>query len=113
MEQMLIERLVPAFAGATSATVTVAVEFAHGATPVTVYTYGPGTIEAASYIPPTTGLGPLHVPPAAGAPPKESRRLIAAPFAQMLIERLVPALTGFCSATVTVAVALAQGAVPA
>src|SRR5690606_15343133 len=110
--QMSIVREVPAFAGGTSFTVTVAVASAQGAAPVTVYTYGPGSIVAGSYAPPATALGPLQVPPAAGVPPRESSRLIATPFAQMSMVREVPALTGACSFTVTVAVAFAQGLVP-
>jgi hypothetical protein len=40
--------LVPAFVAVFSVTVTVAVAFAQGATPVTVYTYAPGVIVAGS-----------------------------------------------------------------
>ena len=39
---------VPAFGAAFSVTVTVAVEFAQGATPATVYVYTPGVIVAGS-----------------------------------------------------------------
>src|SRR5690606_40422468 len=102
----------PAYGAITSFTVTVAVASAQGAAPVTVYTYGPGSIVAGSYCPPATALGPLQVPPAAGVPPKESSRLIATPFAQTSMVREVPALTEASSFTVTVAVAFAQGLVP-
>ena len=107
-----IERvaLLPALGGAGSVTVTVAVAFAQGAVPLTVYTKLPGAFTAGSYIPPTSP--PLQVPPAVGVPPSTEKRFMGAPFAQIAVEASVPAFGGAGSVTVTVAKAFAQGAVP-
>ena len=102
----------PALAGACSVTVTVAVAFPQGADPVTVYVYTPGFIVAGSYWPPTTALGPLHAPPKSGVPPSCANKLDAAPSAHRFSVPFVPALAGACSVTVTVEVALPQGAMP-
>ena len=103
---------VPAFGAAFSVTVTVADAFGHGATPVTVYVYTPGPIVAGSYIPPTTGLGPLHAPPGSGTPPKLFTKAIDAPVEQSVIDPFDPAVAARFSVTVTVAVAFAHGATP-
>ncbi|MBS1938175.1 MAG: hypothetical protein JSS84_10250, partial [Bacteroidetes bacterium] len=105
--------LLPALAAACSDTATVAVALAQGATPATVYVYTPGSMVEGSYIPPATGLGPLHAPPTAGLPVSALARFDAAPFAHSVSVPLPPATGAACSDTVTVAVALAQGATPA
>ena len=63
-------------------------------------------------MPPTTALGPLHAPPAAGVPPNRAKSEVDAPLLQIVSVPLVPASAAAFSVTVTVAVALVQGAVP-
>ena len=108
---MVTDPSVPAFGDPVSFTVTVAVAFVHGATPVTVYTYAPGFIVAGSYMPPTTALGPLQVPPAWGVPPVASAT--AAELLHTVNVASVPALVAAFSVTVTVDASLTHGAVAA
>ena len=63
-------------------------------------------------MPPTTGLGPLHVPPACGDPPNEAFNATLAPVLHTANVPLEPAFGAAFSVTVTVAVAFVQGAVP-
>ena len=95
-----------------SVTVTVAVAGAQGAVAVTVYTYAPGSIVAGSYIPPTTVLGPDHVPPTPGVPPKLFTKAIGALVLHKVMLPLVPATGAVVSVTVTVAVAVTHGNTP-
>ena len=60
---------------------------------------------------PTTGLGPLHVPPTLGVPPSCANKFTAPPTSQTVILPFVPAFVGVFSVTVTVALALMHGAV--
>lgn len=62
--------------------------------------------------PPVKDEGPLHVPPAFGVPPKTENKFIADPSEQTETEALVPVLGAVVTETVTVAVALEQGADP-
>jgi hypothetical protein len=57
--------------------------------------------------------GPVQVPPEAGLPPSDPKRLNEGAFEQRVTEALVPAFGAAFTATVTVAVALAQGGTPA
>ena len=79
---------------------------------MTVYVYTPALIVAGSIIPPTTGEGPLHAPPACGAPPNCAKSELAALVLQSVIVPFVPAFGGVLMVTVTVAVAFGHGAVP-
>ena len=98
----------PASGAACSLTVTVELALVQGAVPVTVYTYAPGSIAAGSYMPPATTLGPLHVPPASGVPPKAANSEAEAPFPQRSSVPSTPASGAACSVTVTVAEAAAH-----
>ena len=62
-------------------------------------------------LPPVRPAG-VHVPPAAGEPPKELNRFTAAPLLHRVTEPLLPAFAAVFTVTATVAVAFAQGAVP-
>ena len=61
-------------------------------------------------MPPTTALGPLHVPPACGVPPRLLIKLTGAPELQAVRDPFVPAFGAALSATVTVAASLTHGA---
>ena len=63
-------------------------------------------------MPPTTALGPVHVPPAFGVPPKDELNATATPLLQTESVPLVPAFGSAFSVTVTVAVEFTQGATP-
>ena len=63
----------------------------------------PGFIVAGLYMPPTTVLGPLQVPPVAGVPPNWSKRLCAAALVQMAKVPLLPAFGAAVMFTVTLA----------
>ena len=73
--------------------------------------YTPALIVAGSYVLPITGLGPLHVPPAS-APVSCVNRSIELPLLHTVIEPSAPAFGEPVSFTVTVALALLQGATP-
>ena len=75
--------------------------------------YTPAVIVAGLNMPPATGEGPLHVPPASGLPPSCASRPTAAPLLQSVVLPSVPAVGGLFTATVTVEVAAGQGAAPA
>ncbi len=57
---------------------------------------------AGSKDPPVIALGPLHVPPASGLPPKDVKRLLAGLLMQSVSAPSLPASGGACTATVTV-----------
>src|SRR6185369_16307472 len=62
--------LVPAFAMSVIATVTVADAFGQGALPPTLYVYTPSGSVAGSNVPLCGPVGPVHVPPGLGMPPR-------------------------------------------
>ena len=62
-------------------------------------------------LPPVRPAG-VHVPPAAGEPPKELNKFAAAPLLQKALVPFVPAFAAGFTVTATVAVEFAQGAVP-
>ena len=63
-------------------------------------------------MPPVTVLGPLHMPPASGVPFSAANRFVGAPWSQSVMVLFVPASGLPVSFTVTVALALPQGAMP-
>jgi hypothetical protein len=63
-------------------------------------------------MPPTTGEGPLHAPPASGVPPNCAKSDAGASEEQSVIAPDVPGSGGVLMLTVTVALALGQGATP-
>ena len=63
-------------------------------------------------MPPTTALGPFHVPPAWGVPVNPVDKTTDVPSLHTVKVPLVPALAATVSVTVAVAVEFAQGAVP-
>ena len=111
--QSVIAPFVPAFAAVFTVTATVAVAFAHGATPVTVYVNVPATLVPGVNVPRLPPVSPAdHVPPACGEPPSELNRFTGEPLLQSVIDPFVPAFAAVFTVTATVAVAFAQGAVP-
>ena len=62
-------------------------------------------------LPPVRPAG-VHVPPAAGEPPKELNKFAAAPLLQKTLVPFVPAFAAVFTVTATVAMAFVQGAVP-
>ena len=62
--------------------------------------------------PPTTALGPLHVPPASGVPPSCAKSDTAASLEQSVMAPFVPGSGGVLMATVTVALSEGHGATP-
>src|SRR5690349_4010834 len=94
-------------------TVTIACSSAQGEVPLTVYTYSPDSMVVGSNVLPTIALGPLHVPPASGAPPSCANRSIGEPVAQTAIAPSVPGFGGVFTFTVTTATSFGQGVLPA
>ncbi len=103
---------VPGSGGVLIDTVTVALSSGHGAVPLTVWVYTPALIVTGSIIPPTTALGPVHVPPASGVPPSCAKSDAAASVEQSVIVPSVPGSGGVLIVTLTVEVSSGHGAVP-
>ncbi len=57
---------------------------------------------AGSKDPPAIALGPLHVPPVSGLPPKAVKRSLVGLLMHNVSEPSLPASGGACTATVTV-----------
>jgi hypothetical protein len=105
---------VPGTGGVFTATVTVALSLGQGAIPATVYVYNPGVPVAGSNVPVEAAPpGSVQVPPACGEPPRLLKRSVAASVLQSVMLPSVPGTGGVFTATVTVALSLGHGAVPA
>ena len=81
----------PAFGAATTFTVTVALAFAHGPVPGTVYMYTPAVLVPGLNVAGAGDPPKLHVPPAVGVPPSLVNRLKAASLLQTVAVADVPA----------------------
>ena len=109
MAQMAKLLELPALGSGVVVTTTWLVAAGQGAVPDTVYVYVPGAMVPASKSWLTTGLGPFHMPPLVGVPPKASKRFDGAWPRHMVIAPLLPALGALCTVTNTVVLLLGHG----